>query len=80
MGRGIGHVTSKRVLHSNFGCCIGTIEKSATYKISDAVERCAVPIGELVENSRYPNQRENFPPVAPPSRVKPADAAPVGLP
>jgi hypothetical protein len=38
------------VLHSNFGCCIGTIQKSATYKISGAVERRAVPIGELVEN------------------------------
>jgi hypothetical protein len=36
---GVGHVTPKRVLHSNFGCCIGTIEKSAAYKISGAVER-----------------------------------------
>jgi len=38
------------VLHSNFGCCIGTIEKSATYKIFGAAQRRAVPIRELVEN------------------------------
>jgi hypothetical protein len=38
------------VLHSNFGCCIGTIQKSETYKISGAAERRTVPIGELVEN------------------------------
>jgi hypothetical protein len=38
------------VLHSNFGCCRGTTKKSATYKIAGAVERRAVPIGELVEN------------------------------
>jgi hypothetical protein len=38
------------VLHSNFGCCIGTIQKSATYKTSGAAERRAVPIRELVEN------------------------------
>jgi len=38
------------VLHSNFGCCIGTIEKPATYKICGAVERPEVPICELVEN------------------------------
>jgi len=38
------------VLHSNFGCCIGTIPKSAAYKISGAAERRAVPIRELVEN------------------------------
>jgi len=61
------------VLHSNFGCCIGTIQKSATYEISGAPERRAVPIRELVENklrrlkektgtrhtSRHPNQRKN---------------------
>jgi hypothetical protein len=40
------------VLHSNFGCCIGTIQKSATYKICGAGERRAVPIRELVENKR----------------------------
>jgi hypothetical protein len=44
------HVTPEWVLHSNFGCCIGTTKKSATYKISGAAERRAVPIGELVEN------------------------------
>jgi hypothetical protein len=38
------------VLHSNFRCCIGTIKKSETYKISGAVERREVPIRELVEN------------------------------
>jgi hypothetical protein len=38
------------VLHSNFGCCIGTIKKSATYKLFGAGERRAVPIRELVEN------------------------------
>ena len=38
------------MLHSNFGCCIGTIQKSETYKISGAVERRTVPIRELVEN------------------------------
>jgi Protein of unknown function (DUF3631) len=38
------------VLHSNFGCCIGTIQKSATYKISGALERRTVPIRELVES------------------------------
>jgi len=46
------HVTPKRVLHSNFGCCIGTIQKSAAYKISGAAERRTVPIRELVENKR----------------------------
>ncbi len=45
-----GHVTPKRLLHSNFGCCIGTIQKSATYKISGALQRREVPIRELVEN------------------------------
>jgi hypothetical protein len=40
------------VLHSNFGCCIGTIKKSETYKISGAVERREVPIRELVEDKR----------------------------
>lgn len=38
------------MLHSNLGCCIGTTQKSATYKISGAVERRTVPIRELVEN------------------------------
>ena len=27
-GCGNGHVTPEMVLHSNFGCCIGTIKKS----------------------------------------------------
>ncbi len=65
-------ITPKRVLHSNFGCCIGTIEKSATYKISGAAERRAVPIRELVENtarrlkggvrhSQFQNEREQQP-------------------
>jgi hypothetical protein len=40
------------VLHSNFGCCIGTTKKLATYKISGAVERRVVPIRELVEKKR----------------------------
>ena len=44
-----GHVTPEWVLQSNFGCCIGTIQKSATYKICGAPERRAVPIRELVE-------------------------------
>jgi hypothetical protein len=38
------------VLHSNLGCCIGTIQKSAAYKICGAAERRAVPIRKLVEN------------------------------
>ncbi len=41
-----------RGLRSIFGCCMGTIQKSATYKISGAVERRAVPIRELVEYKR----------------------------
>ncbi len=49
-GEGVSHVTPKRVLHSNFGCYIGTRSKSATYKLSGAAERRAVPIRELVEN------------------------------
>lgn len=36
MGRGGGHVTPKRVLHSNLGCCRRTRSKSAAYKISGA--------------------------------------------
>ena len=35
-GSSRGHVTPKRVLYSNFGCCIGTRRKSETYKISGA--------------------------------------------
>jgi len=45
-----GHVTPEWVPLSNFGCCIGTRGKSETYEISGAVERCEVPICELVEN------------------------------
>jgi len=41
------------VLHSNFGCCRGTRNKSATYKISGALERRAVAIRELVENKAW---------------------------
>jgi hypothetical protein len=41
----------ERVLDSNFGCYIGTFQKSATYENAGAVERRAVPIGELVENN-----------------------------
>ena len=37
MGR---HVTPSWVLHSNFGCCIGTIQKSATYKICGTLRSC----------------------------------------
>jgi len=40
------------VLHSNFGCCIGTIKESGTSELSGAVERRAVPIGELAENKQ----------------------------
>jgi hypothetical protein len=68
-------ITPSWVLHSNFGCCIGTRSKSATYKISGAAERREVPICELVENkdrrlkekngtrrtSRHPHQREKLP-------------------
>jgi len=32
------HVTPKRVLYSNLGCCIGTTKKSEAYEISGAVE------------------------------------------
>jgi hypothetical protein len=46
------HVTPEWVLHSNVGCCIGTTKKSATYKISGAAQRRAVPIRELVENKQ----------------------------
>jgi hypothetical protein len=52
-------ITPKRVLHSNFGCCIGTIQKSETYKISGAAERRAVPIRELVENKPLQLKRKN---------------------
>ncbi|MGB6833105.1 MAG: hypothetical protein WA748_14315 [Candidatus Acidiferrum sp.] len=38
-GLALGHVTPKRVLHSNLGCCIGTRRKSATYEISGAPQR-----------------------------------------
>ena len=37
MGRGIDTSPQKGLLHSNFGCCIGTIQKSATYKICGAL-------------------------------------------
>ena len=47
---GLTGVTPKRVLHSNVGCHLGTIQKSAIYKICGAAERRVVPIGELVEN------------------------------
>jgi len=34
-----GHATPGWVLHSNSGCCIGTIKKSRTYEISSTIER-----------------------------------------
>jgi hypothetical protein len=46
------------MLHSNFGCCIGTIKKSATYKIWGALQRREVPIRELVENKRQQLKRK----------------------
>ncbi len=52
-GLALRHVTPSWVLHSNLGCCIGTIEKSAAYKICGAAERRAVPIRELVENKDW---------------------------
>ena len=55
---GKGHVTPERVLHSNFGCCIGTIKKSATYKVSGAAERRAVAIWELVENKEQQERQQ----------------------
>ena len=33
------HATPGWVLHSNSGCCIGTIKKSRTYEISSTIER-----------------------------------------
>jgi len=44
------------VLHSKFGCCIGTITKSLAYEISGAPECRAVPIRELVEAGSLPTQ------------------------
>ena len=87
-----GHVTPRRVLHSNFGCCIGTRSKSAAYKISGAAQCRAVPIRELVENKArrlkektpraahlaITTDAKTFPSLSPPSRVRPADAAPDG--
>jgi hypothetical protein len=40
------------LLHSNFGCCIGTIQKSATYKISGALQRREVPKFRKVKGYR----------------------------
>jgi hypothetical protein len=37
------------VLHSNFGCCRGTIQKSAAYKICGAAERRKFPYGNLLK-------------------------------
>jgi hypothetical protein len=51
-GVGDRHVTPKRVLHSNFGCCIGTIKKSAAYKICGAVERRKFLYGNLLKTNR----------------------------
>jgi len=50
MGRG-RHVTPKRVLHSNFGCCIGTRSKSASYKICGALERRKFLYGNLLKTN-----------------------------
>jgi hypothetical protein len=58
-GLALRHVTPEWVLHSNFGCCIGTRRKSETYKISGAVERRAVPIRELVENKAQRLKEKN---------------------
>jgi hypothetical protein len=48
-GLGGRHITPEWVLRSNFDCCIGTIKKSASYKISGAVERRAIPYGNLLK-------------------------------
>jgi hypothetical protein len=59
------------VLHSNFGCCIGTIQKSETYKTSGAVERRTVPIWELVENkARRLKEKKRHAPRAIPTNAK----------
>jgi len=46
------------VLQSNFGCCIGTIQKSATYKICGAAERgssqAAAPVFDHDLSPRIP--------------------------
>jgi hypothetical protein len=47
------HVTPKRVLHSNFGCCIGTRRESETYEISGAAERRAVALGAGESNPGF---------------------------
>jgi hypothetical protein len=49
---GVGCVTPEWVLHSNSGCCIGTIKKSATYIISAAAERRISALRQLAENKR----------------------------
>jgi hypothetical protein len=55
------HVTPKRVLHSNFGCCIGTIEKSAAYKICGAVERRKFLYGNLLKIKAISERKKNRP-------------------
>ena len=61
------HVTPEWVLHSNFGCCIGTTQKSATYKICGAAERRAVPIRKLVENKERRLKEKSYAPNLSPS-------------
>lgn len=46
------HVTPERVLHSNFGCCIGTRSKSESYEISGAVERWKFLYANLLRTKR----------------------------
>jgi hypothetical protein len=58
------------VLHSNFGCCIGTTKKSATYKISGAAERRAVPVWELVENRAQRLKKKQHAPHISPSNQR----------
>jgi hypothetical protein len=65
----VGHVTPKRVLHSNFGCCIGTIKKSATYKISAAVERRKFLYRNLLKTNQQLKRKTDTCPERIPSAV-----------
>jgi hypothetical protein len=49
-GWGVDTSPLKGCCRATFGCCIGTTQKSATYKISGALQRREVPMRELVEN------------------------------
>jgi len=59
---GEGYDTSplKRVLQSNFGCCIGTIQKSQTYKISGAAERRKFLYANLFKTKERQQLRKNL--------------------